>query len=74
MPLPIDVLASELLQLSAPERARLLSQVILSLETDAERDARWATLAAQRDAEADADAAALVPSAEALARLRDAAA
>jgi hypothetical protein len=61
------------LQLPAAERTKLLNQVISSLEADAQRDARWSALAAQRDAEADADPAALVPVVEALARLRAAA-
>lgn len=73
MPLPVDVLASQVLQLPTAERTKLLNQVIGSLEADAQRDALWNALAAQRDAEADADASALVPVAEALARLRAAA-
>lgn len=73
MPLPVDVLASQVLQLPAAERTKLLNQVISSLEADAQRDALWNALAAQRDAEADADPSALVPVAQALARLRAAA-
>jgi len=73
MPLPIDVPASQVLQLPTAERAKLLNQVISSLEADVQRDARWNALAAERDAEADADPSALVPVAEALARLRAAA-
>ena len=70
MPLPVDVLASEVLQLSAPDRANLLNQLVSSLEEDADRDARWEAVAAQRDAEADANPSVLVPSADALARIR----
>jgi hypothetical protein len=70
MPLPIEVLAQQVLQLSASDRARLLDQVIGSLDADRERDARWNTLAAARDAEADADPSVLVPGPEAVARLR----
>ena len=55
MSLPVDVLASEVLRLPTAERARLLSQVISSLQADAARDARWHALAAERDAQADAD-------------------
>ena len=73
MPLPVDVLASQVLQLPAAERTKLLNQVVSSLEVDAQRDALWNALAAQRDAEADADPSALVPVAQALARLRAAA-
>ena len=74
MTLPTDVLASQVLQLPAAERAKLLSQVISSLDTDAERDARWNAIAAQRDAEAETDPSVWVSSAEALAHLRAAAA
>lgn len=74
MALPTDVLANQVLQLPAAERAKLLNQVIDSLEADAQRDARWNAVAAQREAEAEADPSALVPAAEALARLRAAAA
>ena len=70
MPLPVDVLVSEFLQLPAHDRASLLNQLVSSLESDAERDARWDALAAQRDAEADADPTALIPGSEALARIR----
>lgn len=70
MPLPVDVLAQQVLQLPTAERARLLDQVISSLDADRERDARWNALAAQRDAEADADPSVLVSGPEALARIR----
>lgn len=70
MSVPVEVLAQQVLQLSAADRARLLDQVIGSLDADRERDARWNHLAAERDAEADADPSVLVPGAEALARIR----
>jgi len=70
MTIPVDVLAQQLLQLSAQDRARLLDQVISSLDADRERDARWNALAAQRDAEADADPSVLVFGPEAIARVR----
>ncbi|HRG16284.1 MAG TPA: addiction module protein [Pseudomonadota bacterium] len=70
MTIPVDVLAQQLLQLSAQDRARLLDQVISSLDADRERDARWNALAAQRDAEADADPSVLVSGPEAIARVR----
>ena len=74
MGLPTDVLANQVLQLPAVERAKLLNQVIDSLEVDAQRDARWNAVAAQRDAEADSDPSVLVSAGDALARLRAAAA
>ena len=70
MPVPVEVLAQQVLQLPALERARLLDQVISSLDADRERDALWSRLAAARDAEADADPSVLVPGPEALARIR----
>jgi hypothetical protein len=70
MTVPIEVLAQQVLQLPASERARLLDQVIGSLDDDRERDARWNDLAARRDAEADADPSVLVSGPEAIARIR----
>lgn len=70
MPVPVEVLAQQVLQLSASDRARLLDQVISSLDADRERDARWNKLAAERDAEADADPSVLVQGPEAVARIR----
>lgn len=70
MPVPVELLTQQVLQLAPSDRARLLDQVIGSLDADRERDARWNELAAQRDAEADADRSLLVPGPEALARIR----
>jgi hypothetical protein len=70
MPLPLDVLTHEVLQLSAKDRALLFNRLINSLEQDAERDGRWAAVAAERDAAADADADLCVAGSEALARVR----
>jgi hypothetical protein len=70
MSVPVELLAQQVLQLPTSERARLLDQVIGSLDADRERDARWNELAAKRDAEADADPSVLVSGPEALARIR----
>jgi len=70
MSLPIELLTQQVLQLPAADRARLLDQVISSLDTDRERDARWNALAAERDAEADGDPAVLVAGPQAVARIR----
>ena len=67
MPLPVEVLAQQVLQLDPSDRAKLLSQVINSLDSDRARDAKWNDLAAQRDAEADADPSILVSGSAALA-------
>ena len=70
MPTPIELLAQQVLQLPARDRARLLDQVIGSLDADRERDARWNALAAERDAEANASPSTLVSGPEAVARIR----
>ena len=70
MSVPVELLAQQVLQLPAADRALLLDQVIGSLDADRERDERWNQLAARRDAEADADPSLLVPGPEALARIR----
>jgi hypothetical protein len=71
MSVSVELLAQQVLQLAPAERARLLNQIIGSLDADSERDARWNALAAQRDAQADADPSLLVPGPEALARIRE---
>lgn len=70
MSTPVEVLAQQILQLTSANRARLLDQVISSLDADRERDERWNALAARRDAEADADLDLLVSGAEAVNRIR----
>lgn len=70
MPVPVEVLAQQVLELSTADRARLLQHVIHSLDADHERNARWDRLAAQRDAEADADPSLLIAGPEAVARIR----
>lgn len=70
MSIPIEVLTQQVLQLPTPDRARLLDQIVSSLDSDKARDARWNAVAAQRDADAHADPTLLVPGSEALARVR----
>jgi hypothetical protein len=70
MPVSVEVLAQQVLQLPQSERAHLLDRVVESLDADRERDARWAALAARRDAEANADPSLVAPGPEALARIR----
>ena len=70
MSVPVEVLAQQVLQLPAAERASLLNQVISSLDSDKARDAKWNALAAQRDAQAEADPTLLVSGPDALARIR----
>ncbi len=70
MSVPVEVLAQQVLQLPPADRARLLDQVINSLDADRERDARWNALAEKRNLEADADLSLVVSGPEAVARIR----
>jgi hypothetical protein len=70
MSLPVEVLAKQVLDLAPPDRARLLDEVIRSLDADREREARWNELAAIRDEEADVDPSVLVSGPDGLARVR----
>ena len=70
MPVPVEVLAQQVLQLNSSDRAKLLGQVITSLDSDKARDTKWNALAAERDAQAEADPSLLLSGPEALARIR----
>jgi hypothetical protein len=70
MSVTVEVLAQQVLQLPPADRARLLDQVINSLDADRERDARWNALAEKRNLEADADLSLVVSGPEAVARIR----
>ena len=70
MQLELEVIAQQVLQLSAQERAQLLDRVILSLDNDKARDAAWNNVAAKRDAEVEDGSVAEIDGPEALARLR----
>ena len=70
MSVTVEVLAQQVLQLPPADRARLLDQVINSLDADRERDARWNALAEKRNLEADADLSLVVSGPEAIARIR----
>ena len=70
MALPVQVLARQVLLLDSSDRAKLLSQVITSLDPDRARDAKWSALASMRDAQTDSDPSMLVSGPEALARIR----
>ena len=70
MSVPVEVLAQQVLQLNSSDRAKLLGQVITSLDSDKARDAKWNALAAERDTQAEADPSLLVSGPEALARIR----
>ncbi len=51
MALSVETLEAELLHLPTAERARLLERLIASLDADAQREAAWARLAAEREAQ-----------------------
>ena len=70
MGMPVEVLASELLQLPKAERIRLLDQIVFSLDADAARDATWDAVAAQRDAQANSDPSELLALDDVLGKLR----
>lgn len=70
MSVTVEVLAQQVLQLPPADRARLLDQVINSLDADRERDVRWNALAEKRNLEADADLSLVVSGPEAVARIR----
>jgi hypothetical protein len=71
---PVEVLVQEVLGLPKAERARAIDQIIEGLDADAavqaEIDAAWAKVAAERDAAADVDPALWLDGPEAVAQLR----
>ena len=66
----VEVLEAEALQLSAPERARLIERLITSLDTDPEVEEAWAVEVERRHAEIESGAVSLIPGPEALAKLK----
>jgi len=72
MPAELEVIEAQALGLSAPDRARLLERLILSLDQDAASDQAWDDLAAGRDAEIESGQVSEIDGPEAIARLRPA--
>lgn len=70
MPLPLDALEAEVLNLPAAERSHLLDRLIASLDADPEVQKAWVIEAERRDAEIEEGKVTLVPGEEILARLR----
>ena len=58
------------MSLSKEDRARLLERLVASLDVDAEAEAEWEHLAAQREAELESGAVVGIPLEEAMAQLR----
>lgn len=65
----VEALEAEALRLSPADRARLLTRLIASLDTDAEIDAAWDAIAEAREAELDSGKVQSMPFEETLARL-----
>ncbi|MBL8518019.1 MAG: addiction module protein [Betaproteobacteria bacterium] len=70
MTAPVEALAIEVLRLSPQDRAKLLDQVIMSLDADRARDAAWDKVASERDAEIEAGTVEPVSADAVVARLR----
>ena len=70
MPMQLDVLETEVLNLSPVDRSHLLDRLVASLEADSEIAGAWALEAERRDAETESGQVALVCGKEVLARLR----
>ena len=70
MDTPLEALESQVLRLSAADRARLLDRVVASLDADAARDKAWHAVAANREALAQNDPTLMVSTDSALEQLR----
>lgn len=65
----VEALEAEVLRLSPPDRARLLTRLIASLDADAEIEAAWDAIAETREAELDSGSVQSVSFEDAVARL-----
>lgn len=70
MTTPIHELEAQVLNLEAPERARLLERLIESFEPDTSAEKAWITEALRREADVQAGRSKMVPGPEALVRVR----
>jgi putative addiction module component (TIGR02574 family) len=70
MPISVETVEAEALQLSASERARLVERLIASLDTDPGIEAAWVAEVARRHAEIESGAASPIPGPDVLARLK----
>ena len=70
MDTPLEALESQVLRLSAADRARLLDRVVASLDADAARDTAWDAVAANREALARNDPTLMVSTDSVLEQLR----
>jgi putative addiction module component (TIGR02574 family) len=70
MELTLEVLQTEVMKLSAEDRARLLDTLLDSIDQDEDTEREWEELADRRDAELDSGAVQAVDGPTVLARLR----
>jgi putative addiction module component (TIGR02574 family) len=70
MELTLEVLQTEVMKLSAEDRARLLDTLLDSMDQDEDTEREWEELADRRDAELDSGAVQAVDGPTVLARLR----
>ncbi|HEY6327875.1 MAG TPA: addiction module protein [Blastocatellia bacterium] len=66
----VEGLEADAMQLSAPERARLIERLIASLDADPEVEEAWAAEVERRQAEIDSGAVSLLSGPETLAKLK----
>ncbi len=72
MSAPVEELETEVLQLPAADRARLVDKLIASLDAEPEVEAAWAAEVERRHAELEAGTVSALPGPETLAKLRSA--
>lgn len=70
MPIPVEVLEAEVLNLPASERSRLLDRLLASLDPDPEWEEAWGLEVDRREAEIAAGRSKWLPGEEVLARVR----
>jgi putative addiction module component (TIGR02574 family) len=70
MELTLEVLQTEVMKLSAADRARLLDTLLDSMDQDKDTEREWEELADRRDAELESGAVEAVDGPTVLARLR----
>jgi putative addiction module component (TIGR02574 family) len=70
MELTLEVLQTEVMKLSAEDRARLLDTLLDSMDQDEDTEREWEELADRRDAELDSGAVRAVDGPTVFARLR----
>ena len=66
----IEIIETEALRLSAPERARLIERLIASLDVDPGVEEAWAAEAERRNGEVENGKVSLLPGPEAIAKLK----